>query len=388
MNDFKLARCYKGEGRWYIYYFFINHETGKYVRFREFISDKIKNLKLKNAEAKARIDKINDLLLSGWSPFETTDPAHYNIIKAIDKIIEIKKQLTERKRSINTYNNIRNIFVDFVKKTKLEHISISYFSKKHAYMFMDYCLKDRHYSKQTYNNMLSFLKSFFNEMIRRQFINTNPFNGIDHIKCESSMLTSFTPEELTTINSHLPAYNYPLYAVTYIIFHAYIRLAEITRLKIGDIDMKKRLIFIRPEVSKNKKASIIGMQDQLYEVLDKMNLGIYPAEYYIFSKKLLPGMFLIHPNRLHDAWRLFAKEHHINKTLYKLKHTGAGMSVEAGANIRDLQLQLRHSSLEMTQIYLDKFKQVVGSESLKKFANFGDKNDENATPIIHMAGQK
>jgi integrase len=141
---------------------------------------------------------------------------------------------------------------------------------------------------------------------------------------------------------------------------------------VGDIDFSKKVINIRAEVSKNQRACTIGIHEQLYNVLINLHLEEYHPRHFVFSHNLLPGLSQLHPNRIHDAWRDFRLEHGITKTLYKLKHTGAGMSVEAGANIRDLQLQLRHSSLEMTQIYLDKFKQVVSSESLKSFASFGD----------------
>jgi integrase len=205
-------------------------------------------------------------------------------------------------------------------------------------------------------------------------VSSNPFNSIERMKKANANLTYFSASDLAKINKHLPLENYPLYAIAYLIFHAYIRIAELPRICIADIDLNRRVIIIRPEVGKNRKQYIIGMHPELHKVLVKLNLHEYNPAWYLFSSNLQPGTTCINPNRLHDAWRIFATKHKINKTLYKLKHTGAGMSVEAGANIRDLQLQLRHSSLEMTQIYLDKFKQVVSHKSLKKFASFGNNN--------------
>jgi integrase len=49
---------------------------------------------------------------------------------------------------------------------------------------------------------------------------------------------------------------------------------------------------------------------------------------------------------------------------YSWKHTGAVQCVQAGLNVRDIQNQMRHSSLDMTQRYLEGLR-VMQSEDLK-----------------------
>jgi integrase len=107
-------------------------------------------------------------------------------------------------------------------------------------------------------------------------------------------------------------------------------------------------------VSKNKKQEVVHIPDALMPVLLKMNLN-FPGDYFIFAKNQQRGPKEYAPTRIAEAWRKFADPHGIMKNIYSLKHTGVGLAIENGINIRDLQLQLRHSNLEMTQIYLDKF---------------------------------
>jgi integrase len=76
---------------------------------------------------------------------------------------------------------------------------------------------------------------------------------------------------------------------------------------------------------------------------------------------------MVAPTRIAECWRKFAKEFGIKKNIYALKHTGNGMALENGANIRDLQLQNRHSSLDQTQRYLDRFSRNVSEKFINSF---------------------
>jgi integrase len=372
MMNSKLARIAAGEitDRWYVYYYFRHPETSKLVRFREFVSSKIKTKTARHTEALKMCAAINEKLNGGWSPFEKTDKTQRNIRDAINEVVELKMKITPKKRTQLTYRSALNNFFTFLEKNKLQMISVSAFSRDHAQAYLDWCIMKRHHSNRTHNNMLQFMKTIFNDLIKRSYLYNNVWNQITELPIRQAEVSSFSNQELAIIKNHLPGYDYPLWAIANLIFHAYIRIAEIVRLRISDFNMQHRIIIIRPEVSKNNKQYIIGMHEELYEVMLQMNLN-YPSDYYLFGHGLLPGSYEINTTRVFERWNKFKEQYGIKQTLYKLKHTGAGMSVEAGVNIRDLQLQLRHSSLEMTQIYLNKFKQVVSSESLKKFATFG-----------------
>jgi hypothetical protein len=67
----------------------------------------------------------------------------------------------------------------------------------------------------------------------------------------------------------------------------------------------------------------------------------------LFSKKLLPGNFLIAPTRLAERFKIVANKLGLKLRLYNLKHTGAGLAIQCGANTKDLQLHLRHSDIRI-----------------------------------------
>ena len=60
----------------------------------------------------------------------------------------------------------------------------------------------------------------------------------------------------------------------------------------------------------------------------------------------------------------------ITKHIYDFKHTGNGMAFDQGFNSRDIQLQNRHSSLDETQRYLNKFRRVASDKFREEFKGY------------------
>lgn len=58
-------------------------------------------------------------------------------------------------------------------------------------------------------------------------------------------------------------------------------------------------------------------------------------------------------SRVSDLYKKIVKEKYkINKDMYALKHTGAKAFIIGGGNVRELQMQMRHSTLEQTEVYI------------------------------------
>ena len=79
MNQYKLAEIYYGKKNgkdikkaWYVYYSFLNPETGKYKVFQEKRGiNRYKTIKERTAEAIMLRDAINADLKDGFNPFLT-----------------------------------------------------------------------------------------------------------------------------------------------------------------------------------------------------------------------------------------------------------------------------------------------------------------------------
>jgi len=135
-----------------------------------------------------------------------------------------------------------------------------------------------------------------------------------------------------------------------LLFYCYIRPAELRGLKIGDIIIEESKICIPAEISKNKKTQYVIIPEAFYTSLSNAVLGKNPTYYIIGDSHEKIGT-----NWLKNRHQRFLKRHHFDTKKYKLyswKHTGAVMAVKNGVHIKQLQLQLRHHSLDQVNAYL------------------------------------
>lgn len=116
----------------------------------------------------------------------------------------------------------------------------------------------------------------------------------------------------------------------------------------------------------------VRIPNQLLKILLERKIHTYPQNYFLFGKEGKPGAKLCginHFSRKHlDILRKMG--YSTDYSLYSWKHIGVVSAVLAGINLKELQLQLRHHSLDQVQEYL-KHLEVMDSEALRdKFPDF------------------
>lgn len=358
MEVYKLAKLNDASGdlskQWFVYYSYRHPETREFVRFKHVISTRLKTKVSRFQRASELIKNVNYRLKSGWNPYAEAEAKFTNLISAMQHCLEFKSA-SLRKRSIHTYTHLINCFITFLNKKNLHRITVEEFSSKNAREFLDYCKIEKKITNRTYNNYLSHMRTFFNFLIDREYLNFNPFTRIKNLQKEDSEITAFTRDEMATLRDKLPAENQELYVVCLLIFYCFIRPAEIMRLRIENFDLRQAIVNIPGHASKNKRQDVVIIPDMLVEEIKKLHWERSNTNMFAFTRKLKPGIKEAAPTRIAGIWREWADKHDIHKCIYQLKHTGAGMALQSGIDVRDLQLQLRHHSLDMTQIYLEKF---------------------------------
>lgn len=367
MERYKLPKLFDADNdlsqRWFVFYSYVHPETGKFKRFRVFISNTLNTAAARRDKAKELIKIYSLKLKQGWNPFEAEQIQLTTCGRAVEIILEIKKG-SLRPRSYSTLKHVVKSFNEFLEAKKLDKISVEEFSLRHAIEYLDYVKRIHKLTNRTVNYRRMNMKTIFNELIYREYIQINPFNKTLKLQTEETSVIAYSKEDLALIKAKLKESNFNLYIAALLVFYCFIRPQEMVRLRIQDLELKKRRILLPGRSSKNKKSEMVVIPDQLYEELLHFNLK-FPPDYYIFGKGLAPGPIYTAPTRIAEAWSEWTKSVEIeNHGIYALKHTGAGMALESGINVRDLQLQLRHYSLEMTQKYLDRFSSTA-SERLR-----------------------
>jgi site-specific recombinase XerD len=129
-----------------------------------------------------------------------------------------------------------------------------------------------------------------------------------------------------------------------------LRVSEIVNLRVSDIDSQRMLI--RVVDSKNKKDRYTVLNPYTLKELRTYWLKYRPKEYLFPGKKgdSSPACSLIAVK----AWRIAKKRSGIKKGrgIHTLRHCFATHLLEAGVDLRTIQVMMGHSSISTTAIYL------------------------------------
>ncbi len=177
----------------------------------------------------------------------------------------------------------------------------------------------------------------------------NPFHGIKTAAPGSKGLKPFTDEQCSAILAATGA-NERLRIGIMLIFYCFIRPGEIRGLRVEDVNLQSAQIEIRSDISKNKKTQQVTIPDAFMPMLRRW-IGLRVA-----------GWLLPNPRKggqlpkdwLYKAHKAILTDLEITGrySLYSWKHTGVVKAVKAGINLKYLQLQLRHHSLDQLNEYL------------------------------------
>jgi integrase/recombinase XerD len=199
----------------------------------------------------------------------------------------------------------------------------------------------------TVSQYVSALRFLFIKTLRRHFL----AEYIPFPKSRKRLPTVLSPEEVTRlIDAACNLYHRTLLMTLY---STAVRRAELCRLKVQDIDSQRMMIRINQ--GKGGRDREVPLSPKLLETLRVYFRWMRPTLF------LFPGTVKgvradvpITPNVVWLACRQAAQKAGITKHLspHSLRHSCASHLLEAGADLRTIQVLLGHSRLEHTLIYL------------------------------------
>jgi integrase len=251
--------------------------------------------------------------------------------------------------------------------TKLVHFSRWYFNKGNpkltpilAREYIEYvsvCVK----SSTTVNSYLRTLKTLCTELVAMDYFDKNPFIGIKKIPENRISQKYFRSNEIAILKQLLQT-NPMQWMATQLLFYCFIRPGEIRELLVSDVDIDLGVIHIRGAISKNKKAQSVIIPNQFINAVQEWIEGI-PQHYYFINQSAMP----LSRDAISKQHRQLLEHAGYGKgySFYSWKHTGAIHAAKNGINLKDLQMQLRHHSLDMVNEYLKQLG-VIDSVALRE----------------------
>ncbi|MBN2891923.1 MAG: site-specific integrase [Bacteroidales bacterium] len=352
--DFIPAQIYNTKSSFYIGYYVKNPVTSLLERKRIKIN-RIKNKGDRLKYARQLVLKINRKLESGWNPFiEQEAPKSFTLLKdAIETFLIIKtKEL--KPDSLRSYKSILKMFFEFLQKEK-KGIYVINVSVHEAKKYLNYLYLDKDVSERTHNSHRSMLKTFWFWLIENGYSNSNIFEGIKKKKEKTKSRIFIEPEIRTKIFEFLEQQKeYHFLIICYLTFYGLIRPKEILLLKPADIMPKQSIVKIRAENSKTGKERLITIPDKVFKLFEKIKLDKINRNWFIFGKNFKPSTKFINSRDIGRRWSYIRRDLKLTSNIqfYGLKDSGIVEMLRAGISPESVRDQAGHSSLDMTNKYI------------------------------------
>ena len=234
-------------------------------------------------------------------------------------------------------------------------------------------LHDKEYSRNTISRKISSLRSFYQFMIKNEWISDNPFTYIQ-MKRKQNKLPGFLYEKEIAILFDSVSGDSPLdkrnTAIIELLYATGIRVSECVSIKLSDIDMENAIVLINGKGGKQRyvpfgsfchEALVDYIKNSRVELMEKRQV----SHDYLFVNHY--GQPLTAKGVQYILDQLIKKSSlTTNIHPHIFRHTFATHLLDNGADMRTVQELLGHSSLSSTQIYTH----VTTSALQKNYRNF------------------
>jgi integrase/recombinase XerD len=210
-------------------------------------------------------------------------------------------------------------------------------------MVKPHLVQDRRASPATLGMYVNALKFLYNITFKRP----EEVKGISHLKRPKTLPVILIPEEVLRVFAAISSVKHKAIIAT--AYAAGLRISEEGGLRIVDIDNQRRRIHVRS--GKGKKDRYVMLGESLLALLRQYYQKARPQGEYLF-----PGH---NPQRpicttvVSQVLRKVVRQTGLTKkvSMHTLRHCFATHLLEAGTDIRILQVLLGHSSIRTTQRY-------------------------------------
>src|SRR3979409_1787657 len=219
---------------------------------------------------------------------------------------------------------------------------------RHIREYQAELFQKRKFSPNTVVQRLAALRFFYTKTLKKAWsIEETPYP-----KKTLQMPTILSPEEVARL---IDAARPPLHRTLLMALYATgLRRAELARLKVSDIDSKRMVIHVQG--GKGRRDRDVLLSPKLLEALREHGRGLErkPSAWLFPGNRWHTGDTPITTRVVWDACKEAAQRAGLQKDVHPhtLRHCFATHLLEAGADLRTIQMLLGHRDLEETTIYL------------------------------------
>lgn len=235
----------------------------------------------------------------------------------------------------------------------------------------------------TWNSYIRQLKTIFKFGIEHKILSfdKNPLDGL-FVKEGRHRKKVYSPEQLRKLscgikeNANLPKILRPTWFIQTLIMTfrcTAIRRAQLTKLKIQDIDLEKRIIYISPEINKNHDYHTLPISDTLYpylaKLIDRLHKLKQPSNTQLFNLNLFSNAVKrkgksMTEDQVSYLFKVISKYTGVVSSPHRFRHTAATNLMRNPENLYITKQLLGHKDIKVTLSYIED-----DIEMVRKYAN-------------------
>ncbi|QHI39273.1 Tyrosine recombinase XerC [Kordia antarctica] len=410
-KDYSQPKIYDANGdlskRWYVYYSYREPKTDKLKRQPPIykganrFDTKAERLEILMAYKLA----LKKLLSQGYSPYENYKVTEakiekiekeavkdksllpktneYTVREALIFALEQKLPYLSRRGKINIKGNLKR-FLTWLEDQKLDTITIKELKRREVSTFLNTIKKyDKHrnlteqpVNAKTRNGYRTSLSSLFSQLVSDDIVEYNIITAIKKLKENPKKHKSYTDSQIRVMREYMDSNDPYLRKFTQFIAYAFLRNVEVCRLKVGDIDLDNRRLYVQ---TKTEAQEVVPIIESLAKVIEQMELHKYKSTDFIFSDSETCGQWNVSEktktNHFYDRFAIMKKELQLDtdQTLYSFKHTAASnlynsLASEGKADEQVLT-ELMSFTRHKTKSQLRKYLRGIGASLAKDYSN-------------------
>lgn len=249
-------------------------------------------------------------------------------------------------RTVEQYSSVANVFFDYLAGRELTQARLE--------EFLQHIRHRRHAT--TYNKYVAILQRLFQAAKLGYSLEEVP-----RAKAISKPARYFQIHQSRRLLRLIDQKDEELGLFVRFMYYCFLRPKELRWLRAGDVLLEEGEIRVPGNISKNSKTQFVVIPAAFTATLSFL-FELEPGRFIFPSQKDVSKP--VSKNNMYRRHRAFLEELGFGEgyTLYSWKHTGAVRAAKAGVSIKELQLQLRHHSLDET----DKYLRQMGVKDLSK----------------------
>lgn len=327
------------ERQWIVWY---RKENNKLVQIKGM--NREKNYKARVAltkniikEEQAKLNQVKQVSLN-------LPDGSLGFIKALEKAFSM---LQTGKDTLHYVKSTLKYVTQAAKEYGFSDLPIISIRRKHLKILMTHLSVERKWSNRTWNAYRSYLMMLFEELDELEMVDHNPAKALKKKQEDISYRETLKDEQRHQVKQYLIEKDMAFYRFIQIFFHSGGRRTELMNLKIANVDFKEGTY--KQWVKKGKKREVKRPIKEVALPYWIEQISNYPADYYVFSRGLLPGPKKIRPEQVTRRWKKHVKNAlGIDIDMYSLKHLNTDETARI-LSLEDAAKQNAHSSTTITR---------------------------------------